>query len=347
MYEKIIKPILFQLSPEYAHRFTTHQLKWLSKYGITKTLLHATWGLDDARLHRQVLGLHFKNPIGLAAGFDKDAQYIEAFSNLGFGFIEVGTVTPKAQPGNPLPRLFRLQKDQALINRMGFNNQGVEVMVERLKRVEWHNIIIGGNIGKNKVTPNEEANEDYKACFEALFPYVDYFVVNVSSPNTPGLRSLQEKEPLDKLLSMLQTLNQRQTAAKPLLLKISPNLSWPQLDDVLEVVEANGVDGIIATNTSLDRLGLKTSKSSLEAIGHGGLSGAPITSRSTEVIKYIRDQAGDALAIVGVGGIVTANDAIEKLDAGADLIQLYTGLIYRGPKLIKDIKVQLLKQGRH
>lgn len=342
LYKTIIKPILFQLNPERAHHFTTSQLTWLSNFSPTRALIRSAWGLDDERLHRQVLGLHFKNPIGLAAGFDKDAQFIEAMSTLGFGFIEVGTVTPKAQAGNTKPRLFRLQEDEALINRMGFNNEGVEVMVHRLRQLKRRSVIIGGNIGKNKVTPNAQATQDYILCFEALFPYVDYFVVNVSSPNTPGLRSLQEKEPLDQLLNTLQSLNQQKSKPKPLLLKISPDLSWPQLDDVLEVVDANRLDGIIATNTSLDRSKLRTSKSRLEAIGNGGLSGAPITHRSTEVIKYIRDQIGSELVIIGVGGIHTAADALAKLDAGANLIQVYTGLIYRGPSLIKEIKQQLL-----
>ncbi len=342
MYENVIKPLLFQLSPEKAHHLTASQLRLLTKSGIVRSLIQRTWGLEDSRLQVNKLGLTFKNPVGLAAGFDKDARYVEAMSTLGFGFVEVGTVTPKAQHGNPKPRLFRLPKDRALINRMGFNNGGVALMVDQLRNLKKRDIIIGGNIGKNKETPNEVAAQDYKICFEALFPHVDYFVVNVSSPNTPGLRSLQEKEPLNQLLQVIQDVNQRKPHPKPLLLKIAPDLTFTQLEDVLSVVQDNRLEGIIATNTSLDRSQLRTGDADLEAIGAGGLSGAPLRERSNEVIRFIRDQAGPVLTIIGVGGILGADDALKKLDAGADLIQIYTGLIYRGPALIKDIKKSLL-----
>ncbi len=287
------------------------------------------------------MGLTFKNPVGLAAGFDKDASYVKCMSNLGFGFIEVGTVTPVPQEGNEKPRLFRLPDDSALINRMGFNNAGVDIMVSRLKKLRKSEIIIGGNIGKNKVTPNDESVRDYEICFEKIFPYVDYFVINVSSPNTPGLRQLQEKEPLDKLLGRLQILNNQNSKPKPLLLKIAPDLNFHQLDDILEVVGKHKLSGIIATNTSLDRSLLKTKKSRLEGIGAGGLSGIPVAERSNEIIKYIRSKVDDNFTIIGVGGVHSAEDALDKLNSGANLVQVFTGLIYEGPGLIKSINRQL------
>lgn len=261
--------------------------------------------------------------------------------NLGFGFIEVGTVTPKGQPGNPQPRMFRLPKDKGLINRMGFNSEGVEALVERLKN-RPKNLIIGGNIGKNKDTPNEKATDDYVICFEALFPYVDYFVVNVSSPNTPDLRALQDKEPLTRLLSRLQELNLKKSAPKPILLKIAPDLNNDQLNDIIEIVGETKIAGIIATNTTISREGLNESKERIEAIGAGGLSGEPVRQRSTEVIRYLSKKTNGKLTIIGVGGISSAEDAIEKLDAGAALIQIYTGLIYEGPALIKNINKAIL-----
>jgi dihydroorotate dehydrogenase len=263
--------------------------------------------------------------------------------NLGFGFIELGTVTPKGQIGNPQPRLFRLPTDNALINRMGFNNEGVEKLVERLKNQPHSNVIIGGNIGKNKITPNEEAQEDYFKCFEALFPYVDYFVVNVSSPNTPNLRALQDKAPLSALLNGLQALNKQKDKPKPILLKIAPDLTDGQLDDILEIVDATQITGVIATNTTIDRTGLNTSEKEVDAIGAGGLSGAPLRRRSTEVIRYLYEKSNQKLIIIGVGGINSPEDAIEKLKAGAALVQIYTGLIYEGPGLIKKIKKALLE----
>ncbi len=336
---KLIKPLLFSLPPEAAHK-------------LVMRLLHPRvarlWNRAVNRnlhLRRELFGLHFPNPVGLAAGFDKEGHYIERLAALGFGFLELGTVTPRPQPGNPRPRLFRLPADEALINRMGFNNAGVEAFAERLKKFRaghGSKIIIGGNIGKNKNTPNEEAWRDYALCFERLFPYVDYFVVNVSSPNTPGLRALQEKKPLTQLLKGLQQLNKEKTKPKPLLLKIAPDLSESQLGEVLEVALDTGLDGLIATNTTNSREGLRVSSSRLQRIGAGGLSGAPLRRRSTEIIRFLYRQSGGKLPIIGVGGILTPEDALEKLDAGASLVQIFTGLIYRGPGLIKDINALLL-----
>lgn len=288
-------------------------------------------------LQKQCFGLNFSNPVGLAAGFDKDGRFYEAMSHLGFGFIEIGTVTPKPQGGNPQPRLFRLPQDKALINRMGFNNEGVDKMVNRLKENRPANLIIGGNIGKNKNTPNEQAADDYLICFDKLFDYVDYFVVNVSSPNTPNLRDLQEKEPLTKLLSILQDQNKTHAHPKPILLKIAPDLTNTQLDDIIEITQTTQIAGVIATNTTIERSNLKTPHQQLENIGNGGLSGSPLKDRSTEVIRYLHEQSKGQLPIIGVGGIRTADDALEKLKAGACLVQVYTGLIYAGPSLVKDI----------
>lgn len=292
--------------------------------------------IEDKRLEREVFGLKFKNPVGLAAGFDKNAVLFEELSDLGFGFVEIGTLTPKGQPGNDKKRLFRLKEDSAIINRMGFNNEGVDAAVERLKKNK--SVLIGGNIGKNKVTPNEEAVNDYKICFEALFPYVDYFVVNVSSPNTPNLRELQDKEPLTQLLGTLQQMNTEKSNPKPILLKIAPDLSDDQLLDIIDIVKDTKIAGVIATNTTLSRENL-TSENKSET---GGLSGKPLTKRSTEVIRFLSEKSGKAFPIIGVGGIHTAKDAIEKLDAGASLIQLYTGFIYEGPELINEINKELL-----
>jgi len=299
--------------------------------------------VKDARLEREVFGLKFDNPVGLAAGFDKDAKLFDELASFGFGFIEIGTVTPLPQEGNPKPRLFRLKDDSGLINRMGFNNQGIEAVVASLRRRKT-NIIIGGNIGKNKVTPNEKAVDDYEICFEKLFPYVDYFVVNVSSPNTPGLRDLQEKAPLTALLNRLQELNSAKESRKPILLKIAPDLTNEQLDDIIEIVADTKIDGVVATNTTIDRSGLKTDKNKVDAIGNGGLSGKPVRVRSTEVIKYLSDKSNRAFPIIGVGGIHSAEDALEKLDAGATLVQVYTGFIYEGPALVKRINKAILKR---
>lgn len=287
------------------------------------------------------MGLEFPNPVGLAAGFDKDGKHIAGMACLGFGFIEVGTVTPVPQAGNPQPRLFRLPADRALINRMGFNNEGLEGLAGRLKK--WREkglpqgILIGGNIGKNKNTPNEEAERDYLLCFETLFPWVDYFVVNVSSPNTPNLRALQEKEPLTRLLSLLQEKNNSQAQPKPILLKIAPDLTDEQLSDVAEIIRTTGLAGVIATNTTISRANLATPDGSLEDIGAGGLSGAPLRERSTAVIRMLREKLGPQIVIIGVGGIDSPDSAIEKMEAGADLVQVYSGLVYEGPGLVRRI----------
>jgi dihydroorotate dehydrogenase len=343
IYKKFIKPVLFHLPPEKAHRGTLYLLKILLAMPGVRGLFKKIFEVKDVRLQRKVFGLTFPNPVGLAAGFDKDGKHFRAMSALGFGFIEIGTVTPVGQPGNPQPRLFRLPADAALINRMGFNNEGVGALVERLKKGKPEGVIIGGNIGKNKETPNERATEDYVKCFEALFPYVDYFVVNVSSPNTPGLRALQEKEPLRQLLSRLQQLNRAKPNSKPLLLKIAPDLTGEQLDDILDIVQTTAIDGVIATNTTINRADLETPETELTAIGAGGISGQPLRDRSTEVIRYLYEGSGRKLTIIGVGGIASPADAIEKLKAGAALVQVYTGLVYEGPALAKRINEALLK----
>ena len=337
MYKLLLKPILFLASPERAHHLALIGFKILLAIPVLNSLVKKNYQVNDPRLERNLLGLKFKNPVGLAAGFDKDGKYYKPMSALGFGFIEVGTVTPKGQIGNPQPRLFRLPLDEGIINRMGFNNEGLDALVERLKKGRPEDVIIGGNIGKNKVTPNEKAADDYEICFEALFPYVDYFVVNVSSPNTPNLRDLQEKEPLTKLLLLLQKKNQSKSSPKPILLKIAPDLTNTQLDDILEIVETTQINGIIATNTTISREGLKTNPQQIEAIGNGGLSGQPLGQRATEVIRYLYQQSNQQLFIIGVGGIASAEDALEKIEAGAALVQVYSGLIYEGPSLIKKI----------
>ena len=337
----IFKPLLFALSPEAAHRITFQLLDLAVAFPPTRWLMRFLFCLPDKRLEKKVLGLNFPNPVGLAAGFDKDGKHIPGLACLGFGFIEVGTVTPVALEGNPRPRLFRLPQDKALINRMGFNNEGLDALAERLKNIRQkgvpNGLIIGGNIGKNKVTPNEDAANDYLICFEKLFPWVDYFVVNVSSPNTPGLRELQEKEPLTRLLNLLQEKNRAQTSPKPILLKIAPDLSDDQLDDIAEIVRATGLAGVIATNTTISRENLNTPESQIAEMGLGGLSGVPVRERATEVIRYLREKLGKEVVIIGVGGIDSAKSAQEKLDAGADLVQIYTGLIYEGPGLVKRI----------
>ena len=342
MYKFLIRPVLFLFPPEFIHHLTFRVLGAVGKIpGILK-LLSAIHKVESKSLERNLFDLTFKNPVGLAAGFDKDAKLIDELSSFGFGFIEIGTLTPKPQPGNDKPRLFRLPQDQAVINRMGFNNQGVEIAVERLKNRK-SDVIVGGNIGKNKITPNEKAFEDYNQCFEALYPYVDYFVVNVSSPNTPNLRELQEKEPLKKLLSEVKRLSLTKEKPKPVLLKIAPDLNDAQLNDVVEILLETKTDGVIATNTTISREGLTTSSNQVSAIGNGGLSGKPLTKRSSEVISFLRAKLGPTYPIIGVGGIMSAQDAIDKLNAGANLVQIYTGFIYEGPSLIKAINKALLK----
>jgi len=342
MYKALIRPLLFRLQPERAHHFTFGLIKLIHRIPGVGAINRALFQVKNPKLEREVFGIKFPNPVGLAAGFDKDAKLFKELANYGFGFIEIGTLTPVAQPGNPQPRMFRLPEDQALINRMGFNNGGVVEAIKRLK-VDRGNLIVGGNIGKNKFTPNEEATQDYEKCFEALFPYVDYFVVNVSSPNTPGLRELQDKEPLTALLNRLQELNTQKDSRKPILLKIAPDLTNAQLDDIVEIVRDSKIDGVIATNTTIDRSGLKRSKKELEAIGAGGLSGVPVRERSTEVIRYLSHKSGGSVPIIGVGGVYTAEDVKAKLDAGASLVQVYTGFIYEGPAMIKRINKELVR----
>jgi dihydroorotate dehydrogenase len=337
MYKSLVRSILFQFDPEKVHHFTFSLIKGIMKIPFVPRITKLIFKVENPKLQKDLLGLKFENPVGLAAGFDKNALLFDEFVNYGFGFIEVGTVTPKPQPGNPKKRIFRLKADEALINRMGFNNDGVDVVVERLRKRKT-NIIIGGNIGKNKVTPNERAIDDYMICFEKLFEVVDYFVVNVSSPNTPNLRALQDKEPLTNLLQTLQNENNKKKEQKPILLKIAPDLTDSQLLDIIDIVNTTKIAGVIATNTTIARDGL-ISKEKTET---GGLSGKPVKDRSTEVIRFLAQKSGKSFPIIGVGGIHSAEDAKEKLEAGADLIQLYTGFIYEGPGLVKRINKSLV-----
>ncbi|WP_268847506.1 quinone-dependent dihydroorotate dehydrogenase [Flavobacterium aestivum] len=336
MYKLFIRPILFCFDPEKVHYFTFSMIRMVSKIPGFPTLFKSLYEVNDKRLETEVFGLKFKNPVGLAAGFDKDAALYQELSNFGFGFIEIGTLTPKGQEGNPKKRLFRLKADSAIINRMGFNNGGVQEAVERLKKNK--DVLIGGNIGKNKLTPNDEATSDYEICFDALYDYVDYFVVNVSSPNTPNLRALQDKEPLTQLLQTLQNKNLAKPKQKPVLLKIAPDLTDEQLLDIIDIVNETKIAGVIATNTTISREGLQ-SEAKIET---GGLSGKPLTKRSTEVIRFLSQKSNKSFPIIGVGGIHSAEDALEKLEAGASLVQLYTGFIYEGPALIKSINKAIL-----
>ncbi|MCM4170614.1 quinone-dependent dihydroorotate dehydrogenase [Arenibacter sp. TNZ] len=344
MYKLIIRPILFQFDPEKVHHLIFNTLRFFSKIGFSG-IFRAIYSVNDPRLERELFGLKFKNPVGLAAGFDKDAKLYNELSDFGFGFIEIGTLTPKPQDGNPKKRLFRLKNDQAIINRMGFNNKGVFDAVENLKKT--HRVLVGGNIGKNKVTPNDLAAKDYLICFDALFDHVDYFVVNVSSPNTPGLRELQDRKPLTALLKELKKENTKLAKAKknkerPILLKIAPDLTDDQLMDIIGIVKDTEIDGVIAANTTIARDNLKSSVALKEEAG--GLSGRPLTKRSTEVIRFLSQKSNRAFPIIGVGGIHSAEDALEKLEAGADLIQLWTGFIYEGPALIKKINKAIIKK---
>ncbi len=392
MYQ-FIRTILFLFDPEWVHYFSMNTLRLLCKISFAKRIISNQFLPKGAQLQKQFLGINFKNPVGLGAGFDKNARYLNELEALGFGFVEIGTVTPKPQAGNDKPRLFRLPKDKALINRMGFNNDGVAVIVQRL--IEWRKspitnhqskIIIGGNIGKNKITPNEGAWKDYATCFKALHPYVDYFVVNVSSPNTPGLRELQEKDSLRKILVNLQQMNlsmenssmdndqssmedgptvdhgpwtteKQETkpsiakqeneiphspftihhSPKPILLKIAPDLTTEQIDDVIDLALEIKLDGIVAANTTIDRSNLKTSNSEQETIGAGGLSGLPAQKRSTEIVQYINQKTNGQIPVIASGGIFTAADANAKFAAGASLVQVWTGFIYEGPAIVKNI----------
>lgn len=333
MYKTLIRPIFFSLSPERSHHFALGMLDRLLKIPGIASLMRGMYRYEKPV---ELMGLKFPNRVGLAAGFDKNAEYIHALNHVGFGFIEVGTVTPKPQSGNPTPRLFRLPKDQALINRMGFNNDGLHAVVERLKK-RPKNLIIGGNIGKNKVTANEDATSDYLKCLEALHPFVDYFTVNVSSPNTPGLRELQEREPLTNLLRTLQQTNRAMPNPKPMLLKIAPDMEEGQLSDIVDILLEVDLEGIIATNTTVSRDGLKTDNAEIESIGAGGLSGRPVKDASTKVVKYLAEKGQGRFVIIASGGIFTPEDAKEKIKAGADLVQVYTGFIYEGVGMVSKI----------
>lgn len=338
----LLKTFLFRFSAENAHHITTRGLVIASQIPLISHAIKALFKYNDTSLHRKIWGLTFQNPVGLAAGFDKDGKYIKAMALLGFGFIEVGTVTPRPQGGNPKPRLFRLVQDEAIINRMGFNNEGVDFLVAKLKTLKKGDLIIGGNIGKNKDTPNEDAYKDYLICFEKLYDYVDYFVVNISSPNTPGLRSLQEKEPLRKILSALIDYRKRQDVQRPILLKIAPDLSEGQLSDVVEIVEELKIEGIIGTNTTIERQPLTTNPNDVQNIGNGGLSGKPLQHRSTEILQQIRKTS--SIPLIGVGGIDSGQAASDKMNAGASLVQVYSGLVFKGPTLIKEIKKHLVSK---
>lgn len=340
----LLRRTLFLFDAEKVHYFTTFLLKFLLKFSFTRIIFKKLFVLEDPKLERTVFGLKFKNPVGMAAGFDKNAEMFNDLAYCGFGFIEVGTLTPLGQSGNPKPRLFRIKKDKGILNRLGFNNKGVASAIPRLKVRKHPNLIIGGNIGKNKITTNEDATNDYVLAFEQLFPYVDYFVVNVSSPNTANLRDLQEKEPLTALLSELKNRNSLKEKPKPILLKIAPDLTNLQLDDIIEIVRFTKIDGVIATNTTIGRDDLKTDSKLLMQYGAGGISGKPLAKRSTEVIRYLHDNSKGEFPIIGVGGIHSADDALEKLAAGASLIQLYTGFIYEGPGIVRKINEAILNQ---
>ncbi|MEC3907390.1 quinone-dependent dihydroorotate dehydrogenase [Tamlana sp. 2201CG12-4] len=343
MYKHFLRPIFFLFDPEKIHHFTFSLIKSTSKIPGVSFLFRSLYSVEDKRLERTVFGLTFKNPVGLAAGFDKNAVLYNELANFGFGFIEIGTVTPKGQVGNPKKRLFRLKDDQGIINRMGFNNEGLEAVIEQLKGNK-KKLIIGGNIGKNTATKPEDYTNDYLECFNALHPYVDYFVLNVSCPNVGSHAKLNDKDYLEELIGTVQKANNTFENQKPILLKIAPDLNDGQLDEIVELVNDTNLDGVIASNTSTDRSHLKASEDILESIGNGGLSGQPIKNKSTRVIKYLSDKSGKSFPIIGVGGIHSAKDAIEKIDAGADLVQVYTGFIYEGPGLIKQINKALLKR---
>ncbi|MBL4669556.1 MAG: quinone-dependent dihydroorotate dehydrogenase [Flavobacteriales bacterium] len=342
MYKYLIRPLLFSMQPEKAHYFATGVLTFFSSIPGVPVIIRSLYDYKHPKLERKLFGLTFKNPVGLAAGFDKDARWYNELAHLGFGFIEIGTLTPKAQIGNPKPRLFRITEDEGLINRMGFNNLGAEDAINRLKDRKT-NIIIGGNIGKNTATSNDDALADYIFNFNTLHDYVDYFVVNVSCPNVKDLTKLQDTPFLLNLLGNLKHINSTKDKPKPILLKIAPDLNNSQLDEIIDIIAQTKIDGVIAANTTISRENLTTDSKTITAIANGGLSGKPVTKRSTEVIRYLSEKSNKAFPIIGVGGIHTAEDAIEKLDAGADLVQIYTGFIYEGPGLIKDINKKIVE----
>jgi dihydroorotate dehydrogenase len=343
MYKLLLRPLLFCFDPEKVHYFTFSLIRIVSKIPGFSSLFRALYLLKDPSLERELFGLKFKNPVGLAAGFDKNAVLYNELANFGFGFIEIGTVTPKGQVGNPKQRLFRLQDDQGVINRMGFNNDGLDAAISQLKKNKGQ-LLIGGNIGKNTDTKPEDYTKDYITCFNGLHPYVDYFVLNVSCPNVDSHAKLNDKGYLLELIFEVQKANRTFDKQKPILLKIAPDLNDQQLDEIVDVISETNLDGVIASNTSIDRSGLKVSNARLSEIGNGGLSGQPIKDKSTRVIKYLSKKSNQSFPIIGVGGIHSALDALEKLEAGADLVQVYTGFIYEGPKLIKDINKLLLKK---
>jgi dihydroorotate dehydrogenase len=343
VYKLLVRPLLFSFDPEWVHYFTLNTLKLLNKIPFSSWLFRKIYSYQNSSLEKELFGIKFKNPVGLAAGFDKNGKYIKEMSNLGFGFIEIGTITPKPQPGNPKKRLFRVQNDLAIINRLGINNDGNILCAERLKKNN-SDVVIGGNIGKNTTTSNEKADTDYIQNFKILHQYVDYFVLNVSCPNVSNFTKLQDVEFLKKLIPQLKKINSTKPKKKPILIKISPDLNQDQLDETIDLILSENLDGIIATNTTTSRNNLKTNKSKIEKIGNGGLSGEPLKNKSTEVIRYISKKTNGNLPIIGVGGIMNPKDALDKIKAGADLIQLYTGFIYEGPSIVKKINQYLSKK---
>jgi dihydroorotate dehydrogenase len=343
VYKLLVRPLLFSFDPEWVHYFTLNALRLLNKIPFSSWLFRKIYSYQNSSLEKELFGIKFKNPVGLAAGFDKNGKYIKEMSNLGFGFIEIGTITPKPQPGNPKKRLFRVQNDLAIINRLGINNDGNILCAERLKKNN-SDVVIGGNIGKNTTTSNEKADTDYIQNFKILHQYVDYFVLNVSCPNVSNFTKLQDVEFLKKLIPQLKKINSSKPKKKPILIKISPDLNQDQLDETIDLILSENLDGIIATNTTTSRNNLKTNKSKIEKIGNGGLSGEPLKNKSTEVIRYISKKTNGNLPIIGVGGIMNPKDALDKIKAGADLIQLYTGFIYEGPSIVKKINQYLSKK---
>jgi dihydroorotate dehydrogenase len=343
MYKLIIRPIFFLFDPEKIHYFTFSLVKFLSKIPFVTSVFRGIYQVNDKKLERNLFGLTFKNPVGLAAGFDKNAVLYNELANFGFGFVEIGTVTPKGQVGNPKKRLFRLKDDKGIINRMGFNNEGLAIAIEQLKKNKGK-IIIGGNIGKNTDTAPENYTADYLECFKGLHPYVDYFVLNVSCPNVGSHAKLDDVAYLKELITEVQKLNNKEAKQKPILLKIAPDLNNQQLDEIIALVAATKIDGVIASNTSVNRANLKASEERLKEIGNGGVSGQPVKERSTKVIKYLADNSNKAFPIIGVGGIHSEKDALDKINAGADLVQIYTGFIYEGPSLVKRINKAILAE---
>lgn len=343
MYKSLLRPVLFLFDPEKVHHFTFSCIKILHKIPFVPLVLKKIFQVNNPKLERNLFGLSFKNPVGLAAGFDKNATLYNELASFGFGFIEIGTVTPKAQEGNPKKRLFRLPKDKAVINRMGFNNNGLEKAIQQLKKNK-KNIIIGGNIGKNTATLPENYTEDYITCFKELHQYVDYFVLNVSCPNVSSHAKLEDADYLEELITEVQKINNKKTQKKPILLKIAPDLNTQQLDEIITLISKTKIDGIIASNTSIQRTNLQTTNKKIKEIGNGGLSGQPIKDKSTKIIRYLSEKSNNAFPIIGVGGIHSKEDALEKIKAGASLVQIYTGFIYEGPSLIKKINKAILKK---